>query len=145
VKALPETLTGPGAGPILNLLEALQADPGESAVDVLWIFPPPPGRNPPGGVLVAAAFGDDAGRRRVFTAHHTRRAEPGVQPRVVAQVSEHGSAPEDRVDRLIEGVLRRLDEDPAATVPHVVRLGGDAARWQALRAALQQGSGASAS
>jgi hypothetical protein len=94
---------------------------------------------------VAAVFADGAGRRRVFTAHHARRSEPGVPPRVVAQVTEHGSAPEDRVDRLIEGVVRRLDEDPSATVPHVVRLGGDAARWQALTSALQQGAGASAS
>jgi hypothetical protein len=49
------------------------------------------------------------------------------------ELEEQGTVPLDRVDRIIEGVLRRLD---VPETPDVRETGGDAGAWAALLAEL---------
>jgi hypothetical protein len=143
LRPLPEALAGPVGAALHQLLEQLRQQVGETEIDLLWIFAPDPGKPAPGGVLVASAYEPAApDRRRVFTSHFVRRTETGSPSRISVAVAEHGTAPLERLERVIAGVLRRVEDGPAATPPHLVRLEGNAERWATLAAALQGGTGA---
>ncbi|HET7040946.1 MAG TPA: hypothetical protein VFI13_02960, partial [Gemmatimonadales bacterium] len=55
-------------------------------------------------------------------------------------LSEHGIAPADRIDRLIEGVLRRLGDDLSAA-PLTARIAGAPDRWNELLESAQAPAG----
>lgn len=116
----------------LDVLHALAPQVPAETIDELWIFPTRRSGKSESAVVVASAFvspGDD--RRRIITAHRTIRPELGKK---VAQevITEQGIAPAERVPRLVEGVLRRLDEELAALTPRAVRIAGEVERWEEL-------------
>lgn len=114
---------------ILDVLHGLAKQVPAEMIDELWIFPTRRSGKSESAVVVASAYvgpGDD--RRRIITAHRTIRPELGKK---VAQevITEQGIAPAERVPRLVEGVLRRLDEELAALTPRAVRIAGEVERW----------------
>jgi hypothetical protein len=142
---LNESLTSATSATLLQLLDALRARVGETAVDLLWIFPPQAERPAASGVVVAAVYDDgEHDRRRVFTAHFVRSVKGGNTPVISIEVAEHGSTPLGRVEGLIDGVLRRMEDGPGAFPPQRVDVAGMAERWAELTQAVQGSAGSAA-
>lgn len=125
---------------LLAVLEGVARYLPTGSLDELWIFPPRRSGEIESVVLVATAFvPDDAERRRILTAHLTARRDElrkaarkrGAKP-VEPIVVEQGEAPADRIGRVVDGVMRRLDEELAALPPRPVRIGGEESRWEEL-------------
>ena len=114
--------------PLFALLRSLEAEVGVDRIDRIWVFPPRRLEAGETAVVVVAAYPElDEDRRRVYAAHYTAPAE-AREPRLA--VLEYGTAPTDRVGRLVEDVVERLKDQPAAP-PHAYPVGGDDARWHA--------------
>jgi hypothetical protein len=100
-------------------------------IDRLWVFPPKEISGRESGLLVLALLPTDdlpADQRQVLTLRYEReRARPRAAPAVT--LTEQGSAPSDRIPRVIRGVLARLEEEEDAD-EHAVA--GDPARWSEL-------------
>jgi len=132
---------------LLAALEGVVRHLPATALDELWIFPPRRHGEVESVVVVAAAFvPDDAERRRILTSHLTarrddlkkaarKRGAKAIEPIVV----EQGEAPAERIGRVVDGVMRRLDEELAALAPRPVKIGGEEARWEELIAELAAG------
>lgn len=103
----------------------------------MWLFPARQLGARESGLAVLSVFpeGDDARRTRtIHTLHYVLEPPaPRARPVRTDELEEQGTVPLDRVDRIIEGVLRRLD---VPETPDVRETGGDAARWAELLAEL---------
>lgn len=136
----PPPERGSDATLLLAALAGLAKQLPVDTVDELWIFPARRSGEIESVVLVASAFvPDDAERRRIVTTHLTARREQGRKaarmPAVTPAESiivEQGVAPADRIERVVNGVMRRLDEELAALPPRPVKVGGESAAWDAL-------------
>lgn len=102
------------------LFPARQAGPRETALAVLSVRATDPGEG-------------SGGQRTIHTVRY--RAETVKDGRVqrTDEVAEQGTVPPDRVGRIIEGVLRRLEEPET---PDVRDTDGDPRRWAELLAEL---------
>jgi len=128
-------------GGVPALLERLVATVPVETMDEVWIFPT---RRMPGfesTVVVLSLFTDDTDdRRRVVTAHFKAVRNKRGEATVETILSEHAVAPPDRLERIIDGVLRRLGDDSVlATPPRSAQLRGLAERWIALVQAIEAG------
>lgn len=125
------------AGSIAAHLDDLASRIPIAQIDRVWIFPTRRVAGAYSTVIVIAAFEDDGpaseGRRRVLTAHYTARVDRRGRIAVEAALDEHGAASVDRIGRVVEGVLRRLDEELLASPPQEAHIGGNVERWAALR------------
>jgi hypothetical protein len=117
-----------------SLLAALRERTGTlpaAHVDRVWLFAPRQVGPAESSLAVLSLFhlpGPDD-RRRILTLHCTATVERG-RVRRSEELVEQGSVPDDRVDRMIQGVLHRLrDERDVLRSEHI---GGDAGRWAAL-------------
>lgn len=122
---------GEDAGALHALLARIPEHAPISTIDYLWIFPARKIAVGESVVIVVAAFDDDRDRRRVSTAHFTISRNRKGAATVNLLYSEHASAPDSAVSRIVEGVLRRLGEDTDAA-PREERIEGDLERWAAL-------------
>ncbi len=126
-------------------LEAVAAEIPASAVDDLWIFAPRRSAGVETGVLVLALFADAPtdpapvgpprdpnARRRILTAQYTAERDRRGRLHVRHALVEHGAAAPGRMPRVIEGVLRRMDESLPAQPPRHEHIEGDPIRWAAL-------------
>ena len=122
--------------PLLALLVSLASRVTTEALDELWIFPPRQTPKSESALVVVSAFHDDPERRRVLTARY--KASRGADGRYTVEESlvEHAVAPADRIGRVIDGVIRRLDDDLAQLAPVPNRIEGDTERWIALLEAI---------
>jgi hypothetical protein len=115
--------------PLLALLDSVRSQLQIENIDRVWIFPP---RRREAGetalVIVAAFLHDDPQRRRVIAARYTA---PADAPEPFLAIDEFGAAPEDRVSRVVEEVLQRIKDEPAAP-PRAARIDGQDARWHQL-------------
>ena len=118
--------------PLLALLVSLASRVSTHALDELWIFPPKSNSRSESALVVVSAFHDDADRRRILTARYTATRQPNNQFAVEESLVEHAVAPVDRIERIIEGVVRRLDDDLANLAPVPSRIRGETANWTAL-------------
>lgn len=117
--ALPEA-------PLFALLRTLESEIGPGRIDRVWIFPPRRIEAGETAVVVVAAFAEvDPDRRRVFAAHYTALDD---SDRHRLAVDEYGTAPPERVGRLVEEVVERIKDGPAGA-PRSVRIQGDERRW----------------
>lgn len=102
-------------------------------VEQVWVFPPRTIGARESGLavlVVAPADGDaDPARRAIYTLRYEALAEKGKTTRA-DRLEEQGTVPPDRVDRIIDGVVRRLEGDPAP--PDIRDTGRDAGAWWAL-------------
>ena len=121
-------------------LRHLAEDLGPRALDRLWIFPPHRKGRRESGLIAAGCFrreagegseGDDADqeRRRLVTLAY-RAEETGKGVTFEPVVQEEGEAPDDRLPRVIEGVVQRSGEEYGE--PRPVSLGGDPETLEAL-------------
>lgn len=110
------------------LAEASRTLPPER-IDRVWTFPPLVVRERESGLAVLAVVPEDGGaegRRQVFTLRYEAVVEKGRVRRTDA-LEEQALVPQERLERVIDGVLRRLDAAAESPVHHAV--GGDPARW----------------
>lgn len=120
----------PAEAPLFALLTTIERDVTVERIDRIWIFPPRRLEAGETAVVVVSAFQLlDPERRSVFAAHYTAPAD-AAEPKLALQ--EFGTAPADRVGRVVEDVVNRLkDEAPAA--PSATRIEGDLERWHSFR------------
>ena len=127
-KAAKEAPSLPDA-PLFALLRTVAEQVGVDRMDRVWIFPPRRLQSGETAVVVVAAHPDDHGdRRRVYAAHYTASAD--LDPPRLA-LDEYGTAPAERVGRIVEDVVGRLEDEPSAP-PRSIRIGRDPARWDEL-------------
>lgn len=118
-----------------QLLAGLPERVPVESIDRVWLFPVRPIGDHESGLVVLAIRppADPGGPRRVLTLRYriggVGKPAPGVN-----ELTEQGTAPAESVQRVIEGVLRRLGDD--AQDPAVHEIGGDPARWTDLLASL---------
>lgn len=122
--ATPESLH---EAPLFALLRNIEQDVGVDRIDRIWVFPPRRLEAGETAVVVVAAFPDiDSDRRRVYAAHYTAR-EDSSEPSLA--LDEYGTAPTDRVGRLVEEVVERIKDGPAGA-PRSHEVGGRDDRWR---------------
>lgn len=106
-------------------------------VDAVWLFSARQLGARESGLAVLSVFaeGDDSRRTRtIHTLHYVLEPPaPKARPVRTDELEEQGTVPLDRIDRIIEGVLRRLD---VPETPDVRETEGDAGRWAELLAEL---------
>lgn len=121
-------------------------------VDQVWLFPARALGERESGLAVIALLpegGERADRRSLWTlryeAEPDREAKPGKRakgpPPLVRRdlLEEQGVAPAERLDRIIDGVVRRLGGE-GGEAPEVREVGGDPTRWAELLADLDPSS-----
>jgi hypothetical protein len=123
-----------GANPHLAaaLAAAAEQTPPEQ-VDQVWVFPPRAVGAKESGLAVLALFAepDERGPRRTL---HTLRYEAeqlkAGRTRRTDSRQEEGTVPADRLDRIVDGMVRRLGG--GMETPEVRDVGGDPARFRRL-------------
>jgi len=94
---------------------------GAERLDTLWLFPPLVQGRRERGLLVASCF-EEGEQRLVHTVtYQAERTGKGLT--VDAEIFEEGVAPEDRLPRMIRGVVRRTEAEMGE--PRDVRIDGD--------------------
>lgn len=132
-RAEPSSLRdAPPDAPLAAALTALALPP--ERVDTVWLFPTRTLGERESALAVLSLFDDDPARRRILTLQVERLPAPARrQPRPrVDTLAEQGSCPRERVERVLDGVLRRLGAAAAEATPRVEAIAGDPARWAAL-------------
>lgn len=115
--------------PLFALLRTIEHDIGIDRIDRIWVFPPRRLEAGETAVVVVAAFPDIAAdRRRVYAAHYTLSGDAD-QPHLA--LDEYGTAPTDRVGRLVEEVVERIKDGPA-DAPRSHPIHGADDRWNAV-------------
>jgi len=118
-------------GALAALLGRIAGRVAPSSIDVLWIFPTRRSGVTESTVIVLSLFDEDRTRRRVGTVHFLVTRDARGRATVGDKTEEHASAPPDAVERIIDGVLRRLEHEADAP-PRRVAIEGDETAWQAL-------------
>lgn len=102
----------------------------------MWLFPSRQLGARESGLAVLSSFpeGDADGRTRtIHTLQYVAEPRPSGTPLRTDELAEVGTVPLDRIGRIIEGVLHRLD---VPETPEVRETGGNLALWTALLADL---------
>ena len=106
-------------------------------VEQVWLFPPRRVGAKESGlavlVVVAAEDEADAGRT-IWTARYEAESGKGGKISSTHALEEQGTVPPDRVGRIVDGVVRRLEAESDA--PDVRELDRDPEAWRALLAEL---------
>ncbi len=112
--------------PLFALLRHVEREMGVDRIDRIWVFPPRRLEAGETAVVVVSAFPElDDARRRVYAAHYTA-SEEAREPRLA--LDEYGTAPTERVGRLVEEVVERLKDQPAEA-PRSHDVGGRDDLW----------------
>jgi hypothetical protein len=119
-----------------HLAAALAAAAGTVAperIDRVWLFPPRQTGDRETGLAVLASWpeGDPASDRRgVWTLEYQVEQLKGGKSQRTDSLTEQAVAPAGRVERVIDGVLRRLGTE--TETPRMEEVGGSPARWASL-------------
>lgn len=123
--------TGLPDAPLFALLRIVAERIGLDRIDRVWLFPPRRLKAGETSVVVVGAYAElDDQRRRVYAAHYTAPADSKAEPRLA--LDEFGTAPADRVGRVVEEVVERIKEDAPPQPPRTVPIDGDEERWNAM-------------
>jgi hypothetical protein len=107
-------------------------------VDQVWVFPPHARGAKESGLAVLAVYAADAAdaRRTLYTVRYEAEAlKAGLQRADLVQ--EEGTVPRDRLDRLVDGIVRRLGG--GLETPEIREVSGDPEAWASLLAELGLG------
>lgn len=105
-------------------------------VDAVWLFAPRAVGARESGLAVLSSFAEgegDRGTRTIHTLNYVLEPQAKGPPVRTDALAEVGTVPLDRIDRIIEGVLHRLD---VPETPDVRETGGSAHAWTVLLAEL---------
>jgi hypothetical protein len=91
-----------------RLVEVVLGHLGGERVDKVWIFPPLVRGRREWGLLAVSALTDDPHQRVLYTARYSAELT-GKGTTFESEVSLEGSAPPDRLPRVMDGVVRRSD------------------------------------
>ncbi|MGH7476019.1 MAG: hypothetical protein ACRELD_07000 [Longimicrobiales bacterium] len=119
------------------MLERLETEVPPVTIHELWIFPPRRTAGTETGVLVLAIESPDDHRFRVLTTTYTASRDKRGRLTVHHVTVEHGAADADRLQRVMQGVVRRVDESLPTLPPRAEHIGGDRDRWLATLASLR--------
>jgi hypothetical protein len=113
------------------LAAAAAAIPPERVAQV-WLFPPRRVAAKETGLAVLVVRADDPAdaRRTIWTLRYELETAKGGKTERTDALEEQGTVPPDRVGRIVDGVLRRLDGQGDA--PDVRELEGEEDGWRAL-------------
>ncbi len=145
---VPAAAPDAAAGPVpidptspTAILDTLARELPPESIDELWIFPPRPIGPGQSTIVVASVLDPDpeSDRRRIFTARFTLVRDRKGKAELRQETSEEGAAPAELVARVVDGAVRRLDDEPAP--PSYARIAGDPAAWAELRASVGEGEG----
>jgi hypothetical protein len=92
-------------------------------IDQLWVFPPMKRGRQEWGVIAASCFVEDADRRALFTLRYSAELT-GNGTTLESEITPEGEAPPDRLPRVMEGVVRRAEDQLGN--PRVMEIGGRA-------------------
>lgn len=130
---------GKGDAHLVAALGALAGRIPPERVDEVWLFAPRSVGEKESGLAVLTVFPRDeerGDRRILFTLRYEAEPEKTTTGRPTGRMlrtdllEEQGVAPADRLDRIVDGVVRRMGG--AGDAPEVRPIGGDAARWEEL-------------
>ncbi|HYH78788.1 MAG TPA: hypothetical protein VEX86_03305 [Longimicrobium sp.] len=98
----------------------------------VWIFPPRQvGARETGlAVLVVAAEDEADARRTIWTLRYEAETGKGGKTTRTDALEEQGTVPPDRVDRIVDGVVRRLEAGSDA--PDIRDTAGEPEAWRTL-------------
>ncbi|MFL5384823.1 MAG: hypothetical protein ACJ8GN_20055 [Longimicrobiaceae bacterium] len=101
-------------------------------VEQVWLFPPRRVAAKESGlaVLVVAAEDDADAGRTIWTVRYEAETGKGGKTSSTHALEEQGTVPPDRVGRIVDGVVRRLEAESDA--PDVRELARDPGEWRAL-------------
>ena len=121
--------TDPGVPEALpRALDLIGERIGAERLDTLWLFPPLVHGRKERGLVVASCF-EEGDQRLVHTVtYQAERTGKGLS--VEAEIFEEGVAPEDRLPRMIRGVVRRTEAEMGE--PRDVRIDGDPGEFEKL-------------
>jgi hypothetical protein len=121
--------------PLFALLRTVEAEIEVERIDRIWVFPPRRLEAGETAVVVVGAYVEaHPDRRRVYATHYTV-ATDAPEPRLV--LDEFGTAPADRVGRLVEDVVERIKDGPA-DAPATHRIEASPERWHEVLHALAE-------
>ncbi len=128
----PNTPDAPDAPEVVSLLQAVERRLDIGEIDRFWVFSERAVGSARSTLVVLSAYEESGDRRRVLTARNSpEETAPGNGRGARHRVVEEGIAPADRIGRLVEGVLRRLDDEVPEEDPVLFEIGGNAERWAA--------------
>ena len=94
---------------------------GPERLDTLWLFPPMVQGRSERGLVVAACYAEGDQRLVHTVTYQAERTGKGLS--VEAEIFEEGIAPEDRLPRMMRGVVRRTEAELGE--PRDVVIAGD--------------------
>ena len=112
------------------LMENLGGQVDVATIDELWVFPTQRSAGVESTVFVLS-FMEENDMRRVMTAHFRATRNKRGEPTVESKLNEHAIAEAERIPRVIDGVLKRMD-DFAAAPPSYARIDCSQERWAAV-------------
>lgn len=97
----------------------------------VWLFPPRRAAAKESGLAVLVVHDDaDDARRTIWTLRYEVESGKGAKTARIDTLEEQGTVPPDRVGRIVDGVVRRLEGEGGA--PDIRELDGDADAWARL-------------
>lgn len=127
----PDADEGPGVPEALpRTLREVVGRLGPAAIDCLWIFPPRVRGRRESGLVAASCFEGGSGRRLVTARYTAERTGKGLF--LDTRLLDEGTAPADRLPRVMLGVVRRSAEPLGS--PRLVELNGATEACESLMA-----------
>jgi hypothetical protein len=119
-------------GALHVLLQRLASTVPVDSIDALWILPTRRSTGIESTVVILSVFDSvDPLRRRVGAVRWLVTRDRKGRATVEEQMNEYASAPADALQRIVEGVMRRLgDNSVEPAQPRIIA--GDAREWSAL-------------
>jgi len=113
-------------------LQAAAARIPPARVAQAWIFPPRQVAARETGLAVLVVRPEDAAdpRRTIWTLRYEVETGKGGRATRADTLDEQGTVPPDRVDRIVQGVIQRLEAESDA--PDIRELDGGVEAWRAL-------------
>lgn len=116
-------------GAAYALLRRLAGQLPVTAIDTLWLFPTRRASGVESTVAVISAFdAENESRRRVGAVRWLVTRDRRGAATVEEEMYEYATAPADALQRVVDGVMRRLGDDTREP-PRAVELAGDEGTW----------------
>ncbi len=128
--------SAPGvSGALARAVRDLAERTASASIERLWVFPPLRRGRRETGLIAAGCLVPGDRRLLVTLSYRSEESGEGISYESAYQVE--GEAPSDRLPRVMEGVVRRMSEDPGA--PEDYEIAGEPERLEELATRLESG------